>query len=195
MLNQINLKCDTSKYTDTITYYDGMGPALYRLCKFNSSLGFFQNSLVTDPENVEILTNKASTLGKLGRISEAIFYYDQALDINPEFLPALNNKANALASLGQYDEAKKLYESAIAINPDYLTARKNLSTLNSEYFESHPLPVKSTPIQQIDYQYENNITVNETLTNSKQSELQKDIPVTFFEEVSMVFSSLFGFLN
>jgi len=195
MLNQINLKCDTSKYTDTITYYDGMGPALYRLCKFDSSLGFFQNSLVSDPKNVEILTNKASTLGKLGRISEAILYYDQVLDINPGFLPALNNKANALASLGRYDEAKSLYESAIEINPDYLTARKNLSILNSEYFETHSLPVTSHSIQQIDYQYENNITDNETLTNTKQPEPQKDVPANFFEEVSMVFSSLFGFLN
>ena len=195
MLNQINLKCDISKYTDTITYYDGMGPALYRLCKFNSSLGFFQSSLVNDPENVEILTNKASTLGKLGRISEAIFYYDQVLDINPGFLPALNNKANALASLGQYNEAKKLYESAIEINPDYLTARKNLSILNSEYFENYSFPETSQSIQQIDYQYENNITDDEPLTNTKQPEPQKDTPANFFEEVSMVFSSLFGFLN
>ncbi|MCE2614595.1 MAG: hypothetical protein LVO36_01685 [Nitrosopumilus sp. (ex Thoosa mismalolli)] len=40
ILNQINLECDDSKFTDTITYYDGMGPALYRLCNFESSLIF-----------------------------------------------------------------------------------------------------------------------------------------------------------
>jgi len=41
LLNQIKLKCDSSTYADTISYYDGMGPALYRLCQFDSSLSFF----------------------------------------------------------------------------------------------------------------------------------------------------------
>ena len=34
LLNQIKLECDSSTYADTISYYDGMGPALYRLCQF-----------------------------------------------------------------------------------------------------------------------------------------------------------------
>ena len=96
LLNQINLKCDSSTFTDTISYYDGMGPALYRLCKFDSSLNFFNDSLIDNPNDVEILVNKGSTLGKLGYFSEAIVYYDQAINIDPDFLPAKNNKANAL---------------------------------------------------------------------------------------------------
>lgn len=79
ILNQINLECDDSKFTDTITYYDGMGPALYRLCNFEISLNFFNDSLIKDPENVEVLVNKGSTLGKLGYYSESIEYYDQAI--------------------------------------------------------------------------------------------------------------------
>ena len=43
LLNQINLECDSNTYTDTISYYDGMGPALYRLCKFDNSLNFLMN--------------------------------------------------------------------------------------------------------------------------------------------------------
>ena len=132
ILNQINLECDSSKYTDTITYYDGMGPALYRLCKFNSSLSFFDEALVKDPGNVEILSNKGSALGKLGFYNEAIIYYDNVLKIDPEFLPAINNKANALANLGQHNEAKFLYQHAIEKNPSYFTARKNLSLLENE---------------------------------------------------------------
>ena len=30
ILNQINLECDSSDFVDMISYYDGMGPALYR---------------------------------------------------------------------------------------------------------------------------------------------------------------------
>ena len=85
LLNQINLECDSSTFTDTISYYDGMGPALYRLCKFDSSLNFFNESLVENPNDVEVLVNKGSTLGKLGYFSEAIVYYDQAINIDPEF--------------------------------------------------------------------------------------------------------------
>ena len=46
LLNQINLECDQSKLVDTISSYDGMGPALYRVCKFDQSLIFFDDSLI-----------------------------------------------------------------------------------------------------------------------------------------------------
>ena len=74
-----------------------MGPALYRLCKFESSMNFFNESLINNPNNVEILVNKGSALGKLGYFSEAIIHYDQGIsNLIPLFLPAKNNKANAL---------------------------------------------------------------------------------------------------
>ena len=126
LLNQINLKCDSSTFTDTISYYDGMGPALYRLCKFDSSLNFFNDSLVENPNDVEILVNKGSALGKLGNFSEAIVYYNQAINIDSNFLPAKNNKANALANLGNFDEAISLYNEILEKNPNYTTARKKL---------------------------------------------------------------------
>ena len=126
MLNQINLNCDSSILTDTISYYDGMGPALYRLCKFDSSLSFFNESLVKNPNDVEVITNKGSTLGKLGYFSEAITYYDQAIKLDPDFLPAKNNKANALANLQNYDDAILLYNEILEKSPDYLTAKKIL---------------------------------------------------------------------
>ena len=132
LLNQINLKCDSSTFTDTISYYDGMGPALYRLCKFDSSLNFFNDSLINNPNNVEILVNKGSALGKLGYFSEAIMYYDQAINIDPDFLPAKNNKANALTNLGNFDEAILLYNEILVKNPNYTTARENLETTLSE---------------------------------------------------------------
>ena len=75
-----------------------------------------------------MLSNKGSTLGKLGYYSEAIVYYDYALGINPQFLPAINNKANSLANMGKYNEAKLLYEYVIENNPDYETARKKPHT-------------------------------------------------------------------
>lgn len=120
------MECDTSVFTDTISYYDGMGPALYRLCDFDGSLNFFNESLIDNSNNVEILVNKGSALGKLGYFTEAIVYYDHALKIDPEFLPAKNNKANALANLKDYDDAISLYREILKKNPNYISARKNL---------------------------------------------------------------------
>ncbi len=190
LLNQINLECDTSIFTDTISYYDGMGPALYRLCQFDSSLNFFNESLIEDPNNVEILVNKGSTLGKIGFISEAIAYYDHAIALDPSYLPAKNNKANALAHLGNLDDAILLYNEILEENPNYYTARTNLNTallLNSQVPETSK--ITSFPESQIEVLQNDNTLTEKTITKENENEKQTN----FFEELSRVFSSLFGF--
>jgi tetratricopeptide (TPR) repeat protein len=82
LLNQITLNCDQNEYTDTISYYDGLGPALIRLCKFEEAILYFDKDIADDPLDVEILTNKGVTLSKLGHIEEAILYYDTTLEID-----------------------------------------------------------------------------------------------------------------
>ena len=189
-LNQIQLECDSSTFTDTISYYDGMGPALYRLCQFDSSLIFFNESLVDNPNDVEILVNKGSTLGKLGYYSEAIVYYDHAIKIDPNFLPAKNNKANALATLGNYDDAKILYNEVLDENPNYLTARQNLAIISSDDFDNNNIVSTS---------FENPPLSKSTLSENAlvlNSEKQKSS--NFFDDLGIAFStlgSLFDFLN
>ena len=191
MLNQINLECDSSKYEDTIIYYDGMGPALYRLCKFDNSLKFFDESLKTEPNNKEILTNKGSALGKLGFYSEAIIYYDKALRIDSSFLPAINNKANALVNLDKFDEAEALYNLAIGKNSDFEIAKKNLSILKTEM--SKEIIDKTQPIIQ-----KSDIPGIEKPKTVKSPSPPSSNDTDFFNEISSAFSSLsslFGFFN
>jgi tetratricopeptide (TPR) repeat protein len=191
LLNQIQLECDSSTYTDTISYYDGMGPALYRLCKFDSSLNFFNESLMDNPHDVEILVNKGSALGKLGYHSEAIVYYDHAIKIDPNFLPAKNNKANALANMGNYKDAVFLYDEVLEENPNYLTARKNLEIVLSSNFDIDRTTFVSTVEDTPDA--ESLISENVEILDS-----EKQKPENFFEEVGIAFStlgSLLGFLN
>jgi len=190
ILNQIKLDCDASTYTDTISYYDGMGPALYRLCKFDSSLNFFNESLIENPNNVEILVNKGSTLGKLGYFSEAIVFYDHAIKIDPNSLSAKNNKANALANLGQLDDAILLYNQVLNQNPNYLTAAKNLKIAMSS--TSDLQTNNDSKIEKISYS-ESSSSEKTNFTN-----FEKQKPSNFFDEVGIAFStlgSLFGFLN
>ena len=180
ILNQINLECDSSDFVDMISYYDGMGPALYRLCNFDSSLNFFKDSLNKDPNDVEILVNTGSAIGKLGDFSKAIFYYDLALEIDSTFLLAKNNKANALANLGNLNDAILLYEEILDENPNSITIQKNLETA---YFL-----VDESPVQNIIYNepvIEKIILIN----NEKQK------PMNFFDQINSVFSSFGNFFN
>lgn len=180
ILNQINLECDSSNFVDMISYYDGMGPALYRLCNFDDSLNFFKDSLKTDPNDVEILVNTGSAIGKLGDFSKAIFYYDLALDIDSTFLPAKNNKANALANLGNLDDAILLYEEILDKNPNSITIQKNIETVNFLVDKSVTKNIISDePV------IEKTISIN----NEKQK------PLNFFEQINSVFSSFGNFFN
>ena len=187
LLNQMNLECDSSAFVDTISYYDGMGPALYRLCQFERSLDSFAESLASDPDNVEILANTGSALGKTGSVSEAIAYYDRAIALDTDYLPAKNNKANALAGLGDIDGAIALYREILDENPDYSTARANLDTALQKspkvsaapaaipYPEPEPLPAPEP----------------EPLPADPVSEEAAARP-GFFENLSRAISSLFG---
>ena len=193
MLNKINLDCDYRVLTDTISYYDGMGPALYRLCKFDSSLDSFNESLTKNPDDVEVLTNKGSALGKLGHFSEAITYYDQAIKIDPGFLPAKNNKANALANLRNYDDAILLYREILETSPDYLTAKKNLDVVLSLNTDIDNPSYASNP------NIENIVPAESYVPEEMiQTDKKTQDPTDFIDEISLVFStlgSLFGFLN
>ncbi|QLH04192.1 tetratricopeptide repeat-containing protein [Nitrosopumilus oxyclinae] len=190
LLNEIKLECDSSTYDDTISYYDGMGPALYRLCNFDSSLDFFNESLINNPNDVEILVNKGSTLGKLGYYSEALIFYDHAIRLDPSFLPAKNNKANALANMGNLDDAILLYIEVLKQNPNYYTAQKNLQiALAANIVSSETVDISTD---------ENNYDENSSSKTILMTESEKQTSPNFFDEVGIAFStlgSLFGFLN
>jgi tetratricopeptide (TPR) repeat protein len=168
-----------------------MGPALYRLCKFDSSLNFFNESLIQNPNDVKILVNKGSTLGKLGYFSEAMVYYDHAIRIDPDFLSAKNNKANALANLGNFKDAILLYDEVLEENPNYLTARENLGILLSSNFNIDRIDSLSNVENTSDP--ESSFSENVIILD-----LEKQNSGNFFDEVEIVFStlgSLFDFLN
>ena len=190
-LNQINLKCDSSVYTDIISYYDGMGPALYRLCEFSSALNFFNESLLDNPDDVEILVNKGSTLRQLGHFSEAIVYYDYAIDIDPNFLPAKNNKANALANMNNLNSAILLYDEILAKEPHHSIAQKNLMIVLS-LIDNHSENSLEPDFQNISY---SNLSLSDDVVSI---DFKKQKSNDFFDDVGVALSTLgalFDFLN
>lgn len=190
LLNQISLNCDQNEYIDTISYYDGMGPAMIRLCKYSDAIAFFDKELTNDPNNVEILTNKGAALAKLGYFEEAILYYDNAIDINTSFVPALNNKANALSKLGEFDKAIDVYSIAKKLEPNNKILDKNLaisktkfSTLEKNQEQSLEPSIQTSKNEKIE-------RIEEIKSEKKSS------APDLLEQIGIVFSSLgsiFGF--
>jgi len=186
LLNQIALNCDQNEYTDTITYYDGMGPALIRLCKYSEAIIYFDEDIKNAPNDVEILTNKGAALSKLGHFEEAILYYDSALSIDSSYVPALNNKGNALSQLGKFEEAIDVYNLGMKLNSENKILKEN--------FEKSMIKI---PLQQYheetsedtDHQIDKNNNDNFKIKNNNSTP-------NLFEKITSIFSSIrsiFGF--
>ena len=196
LLNEIQLSCDTSQYADSVLYYDGMGPALLRLCKYNEAIMFIDRSLQDEPNNIEILTNKGTALSKLGYYKEALRYFDHALSIDSRFVPAINNKANVFATIGNFHEAKSLYDLAQEIEPGHYSSKVNLSKIQQtlDYEKSEPPIIylthtseekKTEPTSQKQFQT-NRPKVNNEIINSD------DEPPTIFKQIE---STITNFKN
>jgi len=189
ILNQITLNCGPTKYVDIISYYDGKGPALIRLCDFTKAIHYFDHELKDDPLNVEILTNKGSALAKLGYYDEAILHYDTALETNSSYIPALNNKGNALSQIGKLDEAVGVYTVGLTLDLDNKILKENFEKSNGE----------------IIVKQENNEKLDDLSFNQKNSDIANKLPsksirnhgasnlLEQFGNVFSVIGSLFGF--
>ena len=183
MLNQINLNCDKNDFVDSISYYDSMGPALIRLCKYADAIYYYDQSLIADPKNVDILTNKGSALAKMKFYDEAIIHYDYALSIEPNNFQTLNNKANALANLGNYEEAIMTYNKALVSSPGNPIILNNLEEAKSQLSS---------------ITNEKNIQLDETPILEQEPNLIKSNnqeTTDLFEQIGNLFSSLFSFLS
>ena len=182
MLNQINLRCDNNEFVDTISYYDSMGPALIRLCKYADAIYYYDQSLIDDPNNADTLTNKGSALAKMNFYEEAIIHYNSALDIDPNNFQALNNKANALANLEKYDEAIQTYNKALITasgNPIILNNLEKAQSKSTIFTNDESVQLEKPSILK---QEQNFVKSNNQETTN------------IFEQIGNMFSSLFGFL-
>ena len=180
LLNQIALNCDQNEYTDTISYYDGMGPALIRLCKYSEAIFYFDEDIKNAPNDVEILTNKGTALSKLGHFEEAILYYDSALGIDSSYVPALNNKGNALSQLGKFEEAIDVYNLGMKLNSENKILKEN--------FEKSMIKI---PLQQ--YHEETSENTNHQIDRNNNDNFKiknnNSIP-NLFEKIGSIFSSI-----
>lgn len=187
ILNQIHLNCDQNEFADIISYYDSMGPALIRLCKYNDAITYYDQTLIENPTNVDALNNKGSALARMGLYEEAITFYDTVIEVDSKNIEALNNKANALANLDNYDQAISLYDNALLLAP-----------ANTIILENLEIAKEKTPISQ---EQNREITTNHEVNDVEQIPIEPEIVknTDIIKQISNAFSSigtaLFGFLS
>ena len=189
ILNQITLNCGPTEYVDTISYYDGKGPALIRLCDFTKAIHYFDYELKDDPLNVEILTNKGSALAKLGHYDEAILHYDTALEIDSSYIPALNNKGNALSQTGKLDEAVDVYTVGLTLGPNNKILNENFEKSNGKIIVKQE---NNEAFDNLSFNQNNSDLANELASKSIRNRGASNL-VEQFGNVFSVIGSLFGF--
>ncbi|WP_100182949.1 tetratricopeptide repeat protein [Candidatus Nitrosotenuis aquarius] len=193
VLNNIILECDSSHYTDSIIYGQGMGAALMRLCNYNQAESYFENALAKDPDSTEVLTNLGSSLAKQGRFGAALEHYNLALKKDPKFVPALNNKANALAEMGKLEDAITIYNKILDNEPTHEIAKQNLQKAREELVQIAKLQVKedSTSVN-----LDDSIPKVET-TKASYAKETFEAPKTanVIEQIGSIFAGFFGFLK
>jgi len=100
------------------------GAELTQISNYLSAIICYDEALVIDPDDSNVLVNKGDALTNLGRYEEAMKCYDKALAQNPNSSMALYNKACVIAMQGEADESLSLLEKAISLDSNLIEAAK-----------------------------------------------------------------------
>ena len=183
MLNQIKSNCDNNEFAYSISYDDGMGSALVRLCKYEEAIQYYDQMLISYPNNVGVLNDKGVALSNLELFNEAIFHYDSALSINSKYVPSLNNKANTLIQLSNFKEALALYEEGFSVDPknDVLFYNYEIAKIKYDKSEINQNILQSTSVS--------------PNRNSEIDEVNNSRPLGFFDNIFASFENLFSLFS
>ena len=73
-----------------------------------------------DPNNINLLNNKANILEEQKLITLAIKNFKKVIKINPSYYPSQFNLARIYHNLGEIKNSSTLYEKCIKLKPDCL---------------------------------------------------------------------------
>jgi serine/threonine-protein kinase len=99
---------------------------------WDDAVAFFQQALVVDPRNAELLTQAADNYGDLRQFQGALKLYDRVLDIRPDDLDAKASKAGMYQAEGNLVEAAKYLAEVNPQTPSYSIVDVKLTQLRLE---------------------------------------------------------------
>jgi len=109
-----------------------LGRVTRREGNWDESIAYFENALVLDPRNVELLTVAADTYAWSRQFSPALKLYDRALDITPGDLDVMAPKAGIYQAQGNLQEAARLLLEINAQTPTWDTFLIKITQLRLE---------------------------------------------------------------
>jgi TolB-like protein/Tfp pilus assembly protein PilF len=109
-----------------------LGRVTRREGNWDESIAYFENALVLDPRNVELLTVAADTYAWSRQFSPALKLYDRALDITPGDLDVMAPKAGIYQAQGNLQEAARLLLEINAQTPTWDTFLTKITQLRLE---------------------------------------------------------------
>src|SRR5947208_13228348 len=96
---------------------------------WKETVAYYDQALVLDPRNVELLTETADNYNDLRRFDDALKLYDRALEIRPNDVDLLAWKAGIYQAQGNLSEASRYLAGVNALTPSYEAVGGKVSQL------------------------------------------------------------------
>ena len=106
-----------------------LGQIAHRHGNWDKAVTYYNQALVLDPRNVELLTEAADNFDDLRRFDDALKLYDRAVDIRPNDLDLLASKAAIYQAQGNLAEAGNCLGGVNALTPSYEAVAQKVEQL------------------------------------------------------------------
>lgn len=133
------VQANPSASTKAVSFYS-QGMTAIQQKNYSKALKWFEQALLDNPKNPDVLNMLAYSQRKVGRMDEAIANYHRALDLRPHFPEAIQYLSETYVEVGEeqiesfrksgntakVDEAIANYRRALALTPNSSEAREYL---------------------------------------------------------------------
>jgi tetratricopeptide (TPR) repeat protein len=142
---------------------------------WQQAVAYYNQALVLDPRNAELLTETADNYDDLRRFDDALKLYDRALEIRPNDLDVLASKAAVYQAQGNLTEAARCLEGVNALTPSYEAVAQKVEQLIFERNYREAVQLLETRFAQFQFGSELELAIfQEFLASSRL--LAGDIP-------------------
>jgi len=111
------------------------GLALHKEGKLEEAKFIYEQLLIKDPNNFELINLLGAISLQLKKYDEAIILFNKAININPNHHALYNNLGVTYKEIEKHENAIKNFKKAIELNPSYAEAHNNLGIIFKKKYE------------------------------------------------------------
>jgi len=152
-----------------------LGQIARRQGKWKEAIAYYDQALLLDPRNAELLKETADNFEDLRRFDNALKLYDRALEIRPNDVDLLASKAGIYQAQGNLTEAAKCLGGVGALTPSYEAVPQKVEQLIFERNYREAVQLLETRFAQFQFGSELELGIFQELLASSQL-LAGDIP-------------------